>query len=46
MVGIREEVPNHLPVEIRRDRTHQVNVLDQCGLTCTFCHNQARQRRR
>ncbi|NYI05700.1 radical SAM protein [Allostreptomyces psammosilenae] len=33
-----EEQP--LPVEVRRDRTLRVKVIDACGLRCTFCHNE------
>ncbi|KWW98763.1 hypothetical protein LI90_392 [Carbonactinospora thermoautotrophica] len=29
-----------LPVEVRPDRTLRVKILDSCGLTCTFCHNE------
>ena len=29
-----------LPVHISRDRTLRVKILDACGLTCTFCHNE------
>lgn len=31
--------PN-LPVEIRPDRTVRVKIIDACGLSCTFCHNE------
>lgn len=29
-----------LPVHISRDRTLRVKILDACGMTCTFCHNE------
>ncbi|WP_280366655.1 radical SAM protein [Nocardia wallacei] len=29
-----------LPVVVERDRTLRVKVIDACGLTCTFCHNE------
>jgi cyclic pyranopterin phosphate synthase len=30
----------NLPVEIRPDRTVRVKIIDSCGLSCTFCHNE------
>lgn len=29
-----------LPVLVRRDRTLRVKIIDACGMTCTFCHNE------
>jgi cyclic pyranopterin phosphate synthase len=29
-----------LPLIIERDRTLRAKILDSCGMTCTFCHNE------
>jgi molybdenum cofactor biosynthesis enzyme MoaA len=29
-----------IPVHVTKDTTLRVKVLDTCGLTCTFCHNE------
>jgi GTP 3',8-cyclase len=29
-----------LPVDVEIDRTARLKVIDACGLTCTFCHNE------
>jgi molybdenum cofactor biosynthesis enzyme MoaA len=29
-----------LPVHLTRDRTLRLKVIDACGMTCTFCHNE------
>lgn len=29
-----------LPFHVTRDRTLRLKVLDACGMTCTFCHNE------
>jgi hypothetical protein len=29
-----------IPIFIDTDRTLRVKVIDACGLTCTFCHNE------
>ncbi|WP_007024059.1 radical SAM protein [Saccharomonospora iraqiensis] len=29
-----------IPTYIRPDRTLRVKILDACGMTCTFCHNE------
>lgn len=29
-----------LPVHVQRDRTLRVKIIDACGMTCTFCHNE------
>ncbi|SFK53219.1 radical SAM protein [Amycolatopsis sacchari] len=29
-----------LPVHVDRDRTLRVKIIDACGMTCTFCHNE------
>lgn len=29
-----------VPVQVRRDRTLRVKVIDACGLACIFCHNE------
>lgn len=33
-------LPAGIPVEVTRDRTLRVKIIDACGLTCTFCHNE------
>lgn len=29
-----------LPVQVEQDRTLRVKIIDACGMTCTFCHNE------
>jgi cyclic pyranopterin phosphate synthase len=29
-----------IPVHIATDRTLRVKIIDTCGMTCTFCHNE------
>ncbi|MEU6563114.1 radical SAM protein [Nocardia nova] len=29
-----------IPVHVAKDTTLRVKILDSCGLTCTFCHNE------
>lgn len=29
-----------VPVHVEPDRTLRVKIIDACGLTCTFCHNE------
>lgn len=29
-----------LPVRVHHDRTLRVKIIDACGMTCTFCHNE------
>ncbi len=29
-----------IPVHVATDRTLRVKVIDACGMTCTFCHNE------
>src|SRR4051795_488253 len=29
-----------LPVRLPMDRTLRLKVIDACGMTCTFCHNE------
>ncbi|MFI7101928.1 radical SAM protein [Streptomyces sp. NPDC050161] len=29
-----------VPVRVEMDRTLRVKVIDACGMTCTFCHNE------
>lgn len=36
LIGIRDLVP----VRVTMDRTLRVKVIDACGMTCTFCHNE------
>lgn len=32
--------PKDVPVEAGPDRTLRVEIIDACGLTCSFCHNE------
>jgi cyclic pyranopterin phosphate synthase len=32
--------PSSVPLFIHRDRTLRVKIIDSCGMTCTFCHNE------
>lgn len=32
--------PAAIPVHIGTDRTLRVKIIDSCGMTCTFCHNE------
>ena len=38
--GKSMEAVRQIPVHVRRDRTLWAKVIDACGLTCTFCHNE------
>jgi GTP 3',8-cyclase len=29
-----------LPIHVEQDRTLRVKIIDACGLTCNFCHNE------
>lgn len=29
-----------IPVHVQSDRTLRVKIIDTCGMTCTFCHNE------
>ena len=29
-----------IPVHVDKDTTLRVKIIDACGLTCTFCHNE------
>lgn len=33
-------VPGTVPVHVGIDRTLRVKIIDACGMTCTFCHNE------
>ncbi len=33
-------IMHKVPVEIRPDETGRVKITDECGLACTFCHNE------
>ncbi|NUT95269.1 MAG: radical SAM protein [Saccharothrix sp.] len=33
-------IPTDVPVHIEQDKTARAKVIDACGLTCTFCHNE------
>jgi molybdenum cofactor biosynthesis enzyme MoaA len=32
--------PASIPVHIHTDHTLRVKIIDACGMTCTFCHNE------
>ncbi|RLL66669.1 radical SAM protein [Streptomyces sp. Z26] len=34
------QISSDVPVRVSMDRTLRVKVIDACGLTCTFCHNE------
>lgn len=34
------QISGDVPVRVSMDRTLRVKVIDACGLTCTFCHNE------
>ncbi|WP_432108417.1 radical SAM protein [Streptomyces sp. AA1529] len=34
------EIDSSVPVTVTTDRTLRVKVIDACGMTCTFCHNE------
>jgi molybdenum cofactor biosynthesis enzyme MoaA len=42
--GVRDradrETAAFVPTYVHRDRTLRVKIIDSCGLTCTFCHNE------
>ncbi|MBO8195595.1 radical SAM protein [Streptomyces oryzae] len=33
-------ISSQVPVYVSQDRTLRVKVIDACGMTCTFCHNE------
>lgn len=35
-----QQLNSDIPVYVAMDRTLRVKVIDSCGLTCTFCHNE------
>jgi cyclic pyranopterin phosphate synthase len=35
-MACRKEIPTY----ISKDRTLRIKILDSCGMTCTFCHNE------
>jgi cyclic pyranopterin phosphate synthase len=35
-----QAMPLGLPAHVSPDRTLRVKILDACGMTCTFCHNE------
>jgi molybdenum cofactor biosynthesis enzyme MoaA len=35
-----ENINDAVPVRVTTDRTLRVKVIDSCGMTCTFCHNE------
>ena len=42
-VGAPDPTPmlaDGLPVHVQHDRTLRVKIIDACGMTCTFCHNE------
>ncbi|MEU8351231.1 radical SAM protein [Streptomyces sp. NPDC048845] len=34
------DLDSTVPVTVTSDRTLRVKVIDSCGMTCTFCHNE------
>ncbi|MGH4029364.1 radical SAM protein [Actinomycetota bacterium Odt1-20B] len=34
------QISSDVPVHVSSDRTLRVKVIDACGMTCTFCHNE------
>jgi cyclic pyranopterin phosphate synthase len=39
-LNFKRSIEVQLPLEIERDRTLRAKILDNCGMTCTFCHNE------
>ncbi|MEV8393872.1 MULTISPECIES: radical SAM protein [unclassified Streptomyces] len=35
-----ENIDRAVPITVTTDRTLRVKVIDSCGMTCTFCHNE------
>lgn len=35
-----ENIDRTVPITVTTDRTLRVKVIDSCGMTCTFCHNE------
>lgn len=35
-----QNIDSAVPVAVTTDRTLRVKVIDSCGMTCTFCHNE------
>ncbi|WP_328377959.1 radical SAM protein [Streptomyces sp. NBC_00440] len=35
-----QNVSDDVPIHVSMDRTLRVKVIDACGMTCTFCHNE------
>jgi molybdenum cofactor biosynthesis enzyme MoaA len=35
-----KNINDAIPVKVTTDRTLRVKVIDSCGMTCTFCHNE------
>lgn len=35
-----ENIDRAVPISVTTDRTLRVKVIDSCGMTCTFCHNE------
>ncbi len=33
-------VSTQTPVRVQRDKTVRIKIIDDCGLACTFCHNE------
>jgi cyclic pyranopterin phosphate synthase len=33
-------IDDSVPITVTTDRTLRVKVIDSCGMTCTFCHNE------
>lgn len=34
------DISDRVPVRVTMDRTLRVKIIDACGMTCTFCHNE------
>jgi molybdenum cofactor biosynthesis enzyme MoaA len=32
--------PGSIPTRVQRDSTLRVKIIDACGMTCVFCHNE------
>lgn len=33
-------IPDGVPTYVKRDATLRAKIIDACGMTCTFCHNE------
>jgi GTP 3',8-cyclase len=39
-LGATPILTDGLPVHVQQDRTLRVKIIDACGMTCRFCHNE------